>query len=68
MKDYIDIFKSYLLNEKKASNNTVESYLRDINQFSVYCTASNINDAANIDTSVLQKYLEYLSVIHHLTR
>lgn len=63
MKDYIDIFKSYLLNEKKASNNTVESYLRDINQFSVYCTASNINDAANIDTSVLQKYLEYLSVI-----
>ena len=32
MKDYIDIFKVYLLDEKKSSGNTVESYIRDINQ------------------------------------
>lgn len=63
MKDYIDIFKSYLKDEKKASANTIESYLRDINQFSSYCTTSNINDTAKVDSSVLQKYLEYLSVI-----
>jgi integrase/recombinase XerD len=63
MKDYIDIFKSYLLNEKKASSNTVESYLRDINQFSAYCAASKINDTAELNSESLQKYLEYLTVI-----
>ena len=63
MKDYIDIFKNYLSNERKASDNTIESYLRDINQFSLYCTTSKIMDAADVDSTVLQKYLEYLTVI-----
>ncbi len=63
MKDYIEIFKAYLLNEKKASKNTVESYVRDINQFSSYCTTANLTDTANADSAFLQKYMEYLSVI-----
>jgi integrase/recombinase XerD len=63
MKDYIEIFKTYLLDEKKASANTVESYMRDINQFSLYCTTANLIDVSKADTSFLQKYMEYLSVI-----
>lgn len=63
MRDYIEIFKDFLLNEKKSSKNTVESYLRDINQFITYCTTSGINDTVAIDCDFLQKYFEYLSVI-----
>ena len=63
MKDYIEIFKAYLLEEKKASANTVESYMRDIHQFSLYCTTANLTDIANADSSFLQKYMEYLSVL-----
>ncbi len=63
MKDYIETFKSYLLEDKKASANTVESYMRDINQFSHYCAAANLSDISKVDTMFLQKYMEYLSVI-----
>lgn len=58
MKDYIDIFKKYLTDDKKASNNTLESYMRDISQFSSYCASVNIEDLAECDTVVLQNYLE----------
>jgi len=63
MKDYIEIFNCYLLDTKKSSNNTVESYIRDISQFSIYCTTCGINDLAKVDTSVLNKYFSHLTNI-----
>ena len=36
MAEYLLIYESYLKNEKKASANTVSSYLRDLNQFNSY--------------------------------
>ncbi|MBR7133633.1 MAG: tyrosine recombinase [Clostridia bacterium] len=63
MKNYIDIFKTYLVETKKASRNTVESYIRDIEQFSAYCVGIKITDLSVIDTNALNGYLEYLSVI-----
>ena len=36
MAEYLLIYESYLKNEKKASANTVSSYLRDLNQFNTY--------------------------------
>lgn len=36
MNDFIALYESYLLNTKKASANTVASYLRDIRQFEAY--------------------------------
>ena len=39
MTDYIAAYKTYLLNVKKSSSNTVESYIRDVNQYSEYCTS-----------------------------
>ncbi len=63
MKDYIDIFKSFLLEEKKSSRNTVESYLRDINQLVLYCASKNILDMAKFSNEEFKAYLEYLSVI-----
>jgi len=49
MKDYIDIFKVYLTEQKKASDNTIESYMRDVTQFSSYCASEKILDTADID-------------------
>lgn len=63
MKDYLDIFKLYLINDKKASSNTYESYIRDINQFVSYCTSLKILDTAEITNEGIQGYLDYLTSI-----
>lgn len=63
MRDFVGIYEDYLLNTKKASRNTVESYLRDINQFVAYCTTAKFESIADVDGKLLQKYFEYLSVI-----
>ncbi len=63
MKDYIEIFKRYLVDIKKSSNNTVESYMRDITQFSLYCATVGINDLAKVDTAFLEKYSDHLTNI-----
>ena len=36
MSEYLTIYESYLKNDKKASANTVSSYMRDLNQFNAY--------------------------------
>ena len=61
MKEY-DKFKQYLINVKKSSSNTVESYMRDIAQYSDYCAAEKI-DILSADNGVLRGYLEYLTAI-----
>ncbi|MBE6749748.1 MAG: site-specific tyrosine recombinase XerD [Ruminococcaceae bacterium] len=64
MTDYIEIFKSYLLNEKKSSSNTSEAYLRDINQFTSYCASvEKIDNVISVDNGLLDKYFSYLSVL-----
>ena len=45
MNNYIDGYRNYLVNIKKASLNTVDAYLRDASQFSEFCTsAAGIKD------------------------
>lgn len=63
MRNYIDSFKLFLLEVKKASDNTIESYMRDIHQFSDYCTSVNLKDTAGVDTAFLEKYTEHLRKI-----
>lgn len=63
MKDYLDVFKDYLINEKKSSKNTFESYIRDINQFVSYCDTIKIYDTTKLCNDEIKKYLEYLSAI-----
>lgn len=64
MKDYIDIFKRYLLDEKKSSANTFESYIRDLNQFVSYCASLNISDTSRVTNDNIVHYLEYLTSIN----
>ena len=40
--EVIEIFEKYLRNDKKASDNTLNSYLRDIRQLSAYLEAETI--------------------------
>lgn len=63
MENSIRVFNSYLINEKKSSNNTIESYMRDVLQFSDFCTSNNINEIKNIDKSLVEKYLKYLTAV-----
>jgi len=63
MKDYIDIFKVYLTEQKKASDNTIESYMRDVTQFSSYCASEKILDTADIDSDFINKYEDKLRKI-----
>ena len=63
MKSSIEKFKNYLVYEKKSSANTVESYLRDVNQFASYCSSLNILSPTRVDKNILIKFLGYLSVM-----
>ena len=62
MTDFSEEFRKYLLETKKSSTNTVESYMRDVNQFLSYCTEQG-KDVSSADCSVLNTYLEYLSAM-----
>ncbi|MBO5322150.1 MAG: tyrosine recombinase [Clostridia bacterium] len=63
MENSIRIFNSYLINEKKSSNNTVESYMRDIIQFSDFCTSNNISNVKDVNKPVIENYLKYLTAV-----
>lgn len=58
MQKHIEDFISYLLFEKKYSNNTVKSYKRDLERFKKYFKNKNIN---TIDKKDIEKYIEYLN-------
>lgn len=55
-------FKEYLLKVKKSSANTVESYLRDVNQYSAYCSASG-KSVGSADNVFLRSYFDYLTAM-----
>lgn len=60
MRNYIEIFSDFLLNDKKASKNTYDSYLRDISQFASYCALNDVTDLAAVDNAFIRVYLEHL--------
>ncbi|MBR5223761.1 MAG: tyrosine recombinase [Clostridia bacterium] len=61
MKRQIDAFEQYLTVDKKASKNTVESYIRDLNQFSLYCTSLKISSPQKVKTATVDEYLRALT-------
>ena len=56
-------FENYMKTEKKSSKNTLESYLRDVGQFLSYCKMNEIRNISYVDTTVINKYFEYLIAI-----
>lgn len=61
MENCVKIFNNYLIEEKKSSKNTVESYMRDIHQFSSFCAEHGIKDIKVVDSAFLGKYFDFLT-------
>ena len=59
MEKQIKLFLEFLQNEKKLSNNTLQSYKRDIMQFEEYVEKNRIN-YAKADQDDIKSYLHYL--------
>jgi len=63
MQGFISKFENYLRNEKKSSDNTLDSYLRDLGQFLSYCEMNEIKEVSQVDKKTVEKFFEYLTVI-----
>ncbi|MEE1238713.1 MAG: tyrosine recombinase [Acutalibacteraceae bacterium] len=62
MTDYIVAYKVYLLNVKKSSANTVESYIRDVHQYSEYCSSLG-KSAEKMKPDNFHGYFDYLTAL-----
>ena len=64
MNNYIDGYRNYLVNVKKASLNTVDAYLRDASQFSEFCTSvEGLKDVSLAEEKTVSEYLNHLTEI-----
>lgn len=60
-KNFILKFKTYLIAEKVVSNNTVISYITDLQEFFLYISNNlNIKDITLINRSVVRSFISYL--------
>ena len=62
MEKQIKLFLEFLQNDKKLSDNTLQSYKRDINQFEKYVEENQIN-YIKVDEKIVKEYLEFLQNI-----
>ncbi|MEG1886790.1 MAG: tyrosine recombinase [Oscillospiraceae bacterium] len=63
MKDFKKEYSLYLQNEKKASDNTLESYVRDLTQFCKYAENDNVKTIPEIDNDFIKYYIIHLQKI-----
>ena len=57
---YFEKFQDYLIHDKKASSNTLSSYLRDIRQFGEYLDAHEDVGYAEANEEILNGYISWL--------
>ena len=62
MEKQVKLFLEFLQNEKKASENTLQSYRRDIVYFNKYLDTNQLN-YAKMEEEDIKKYVEYLQSI-----
>lgn len=61
MNDLISEYQHYLVSEKMKSENTVHSYVSDLQNYIYYLNEKQgIDDIRDVDTKTIQKYLAYL--------
>lgn len=61
MKAYINEFEIYLKETKNSSSNTLESYIRDVSQFSGFCDALKLRSVLSVKQSHIVDYIDSLS-------
>lgn len=60
MKDFQKEFGVYLMTEKKLSQNSYESYMRDLAQFCSYALSKGIDSLALVDNAFVKSYFKSL--------
>ncbi len=62
MKAYVSEFESYLVDVKKVSDNTLESYMRDVNQYVSFLNKNGLSDNDSSEQTVegVNAFLEHL--------
>ena len=60
MADYIADYRRYLTEEKQARSNTLNSYIRDLNQFKTWLTGAGISDWKKVKKENISEYLQYM--------
>ncbi|MBE9488149.1 MAG: tyrosine recombinase XerD [Bacteroidetes bacterium] len=58
-KDAIDDFKSYLMFERKLSQNSIEAYIHDSEEFALYCLENDIKELESVDYALVEQFLAY---------
>ena len=61
MTDYIADYRTWLQEEKHASDNILSSYLRDINQFKTWLLGAGSPDLRRVKKDTINEYMLYLS-------
>lgn len=57
----INGFGEYLKSEKRSSNNTMLSYLRDVTQFADFINKRGVTDFAEVDHEIASSYFDWLT-------
>jgi len=60
MHNYVEEYKIYLTDDKKSSKNTIDGYIRDINNYAEFCTEKNKDNPFLVDTVFFKNYVEIL--------
>lgn len=60
MKDYCIGFQEYLVNQKSVSENTLESYLRDVEHFLAFLPELGIDDPVSASVDTINRYMAKL--------
>lgn len=61
MRDYCLDFSDYLVNQKNVSDNTLDSYLRDVEHFLSFLKEQQVNEPEDVDESQMHLYIERLT-------
>ena len=62
MKDLKEQFRQYLIEEKKVSANTLESYMRDLGQYFDYLESNDIGEIEKATNEDIKEYIKYLEM------
>ena len=60
MKDYGLGFRDYLVHQKHVSENTLESYIRDVDHFLSYLLHEKVDTPSRVDVKLLDNYIKNL--------
>lgn len=60
IKNQKENFISYVRDTKKASNNTIQAYIRDTDRFAAFCSVIGLNSFTDVKTEHVNDYKEYM--------